>query len=118
MSSKGADRKIDYIEFNVADIAKSKAFYGNAFGWTFTDYGPQYCEFQDGRLTGGFTTLAPVNANGGPLVILFADNLEDALGRVDKAGGKIVKPIFDFPGGRRFQFTDPDGYELAVWSDR
>lgn len=118
MSSKGADRKIDYIEFNVVDIAKSKAFYGNAFGWTFTDYGPQYCEFQDGRLTGGFTTLAPVNANGGPLVILFADNLEDALGRVDKAGGKIVKPIFDFPGGRRFQFTDPDGYELAVWSDR
>lgn len=118
MSSKGADRKIDYIEFNVADIAKSKAFYGSAFGWTFTDYGPQYCEFQDGRLTGGFTTLAPVNANGGPLVILFADNLEDALGRIDKAGGKIVKPIFDFPGGRRFQFTDPDGYELAVWSDR
>ena len=66
MSGKGADRKIDYIEFNVADIAKSKAFYGGAFGWTFTDYGPEYCEFQDGRLTGGFTTLAPVNAAGGP----------------------------------------------------
>ena len=62
MSGKGADRKIDYIEFNVADIARSKAFYGNAFGWTFTDYGPDYCEFQDGRLTGGFTTLAPVSS--------------------------------------------------------
>ena len=118
MSGKGADRKIDYIEFNVADIAKSKAFYGGAFGWTFTDYGPQYCEFQDGRLTGGFTTLAPVNAKGGPLIILFADGLEDALARVEKAGGRIVKPIFEFPGGRRFQFADPDGYELAVWSDR
>ena len=118
MSGKGADRKIDYIEFNVADIAKSKAFYGGAFGWTFTDYGPEYCEFQDGRLTGGFTTLAPVSAMGGPLVILFADELEDALARVEKAGGKIVKPIFEFPGGRRFQFADHDGYELAVWSDR
>ncbi|WP_411036682.1 VOC family protein [Shinella sp. BYT-45] len=118
MSSKGADRKIDYIEFNVADIERSKAFYGGAFGWTFKDYGPQYCEFQDGRLTGGFTTLAPVNADGGPLVILFADDLEDALARVEKAGGTIAKPIFDFPGGRRFQFTDPDGYALAVWSDR
>ena len=118
MSSKGADRKIDYIEFNVADIAKSRAFYGSAFGWTFTDYGPQYCEFQDGRLTGGFTTTAPVSAKGGPLVILFADDLEDALGRVEKAGGTVVKPIFSFPGGRRFQFSDPDGYELAVWSDR
>ena len=118
MSGKGADRKIDYIEFNVTNIARSKAFYGGAFGWTFTDYGPEYCEFQDGRLTGGFTTLAPVSARGGPLVILFADNLEDALGRVEKAGGTIVKPIFAFPGGRRCQFADPDGYELAVWSDR
>ena len=118
MSSKGADRKIDYIEFNVTDIARSKAFYGAAFGWTFTDYGPQYCEFQDGCLTGGFTTLAPVNAQGGALIILFADDLEDALARVETAGGRIVKPIFDFPGGRRFQFADPDGYELGVWSDR
>lgn len=118
MSNEGADRKIDYIEFNVADIARCKAFYGDAFGWTFTDYGPDYCEFRDGRLTGGFTTLAPVNAGGGPLVILFANDLEDAVGRVEKAGGKIVKPIFAFPGGRRFQFADPDGYELGVWSDR
>lgn len=118
MSSRGADRKIDYIEFNVADIARSKAFYGSAFGWTFTDYGPQYCEFQDGRLTGGFTTTAPVRAQGGPLITLFADELEEILARVEAADGKVVQPIFDFPGGRRFHFTDPDGYELAVWSDR
>ena len=114
----GADRKIDYVEFNVSDIARAKAFYGGAFGWTFTDYGSVYCEFRDGRLSGGFTTLAPVMAKGGPLVILFAVDLEDAFARVEAAGGTIVKPIFPFPGGRRFQFTDPDGYELAVWSDR
>ena len=113
-----ADRKIDYVEFNVSDIARAKAFYGGAFGWTFTDYGPDYCEFRDGRLSGGFTTLAPVTAKCGPLVILFAADLEDAFARVEAAGGTIVKPIFPFPGGRRFQFADPDGYELAVWSDR
>jgi predicted enzyme related to lactoylglutathione lyase len=118
MSSRGADRKIDYIEFNVADIARSKAFYGSAFGWTFTDYGPQYCEFQDGRLTGGFTTTGPVRVQGGPLIILFADALEETLAGVEAAGGTVVQPIFDFPGGRRFHFADPDGYELAVWSDR
>lgn len=118
MGQKGTDRQIDNIEFAVTDIARSKAFYGAAFGWSFTDYGPQYCEFQDGRLTGGFTTTAPVNSNGGALIILFADDLEDVLTRVEQAGGKILKPIFDFPGGRRFQFTDPDGYELAVWSDK
>ena len=108
--------RIDYIELNVSDIAASKAFYGATFGWTFTDYGPEYCAFNDGRLDGGFTTQGKPNP-GGPLVILKAEDLEDALRRVENAGGKIVKPIFDFPGGRRFQFTDPDGYELAVWGE-
>ena len=117
MDIQNNDRRIDYIEFNVADIAASKAFYGNAFGWTFKDYGPEYCEFADGRLTGGFTTLGPVRS-GGPLVIIYADNLEDAQARVEGAGGKILKPIFSCPGGRRFHFADPDGYELAVWSTR
>ena len=109
------DRCIDYIEFNVADIARSKAFYGAAFGWTFTDYGPDYCEFSDGRMTGGFAAGGAATP-GGPLVILYGNDLADTQGKVEAAGGRIVKPIFEFPGGRRFHFADPDGYELAVWT--
>ena len=109
------DRRIDYIEMNVADIARSKAFYGNAFGWTFKDYGPDYCEFDDGRLTGGFTTHGAPSP-GGALIVLYADDLVAMQRQVEKAGGGISKPIFDFPGGQRFHFIDPDGYELAVWS--
>jgi hypothetical protein len=116
MASSGSDRRIDYLELTVADIARSKAFYGGAFGWTFTDYGPNYCEFNDGRLKGGFTTTAPVRSGGGALVILYADDLEGAQRRVEAAGGRIARPIFNFPGGRRFHFLDPDGYELAVWT--
>jgi len=110
------DRGIDYIEFNVADIGRSKDFYGTAFGWTFTDYGPDYCEFSDGRMKGGFSTGGAVTP-GGPLVVLYGADLTDVLGRIEGAGGTIVKPVFEFPGGRRFHFTDPDGYELAVWSE-
>jgi predicted enzyme related to lactoylglutathione lyase len=109
------DSRIDYIEINVGDLARAKEFYGGAFGWQFTDYGPDYCAFSDGRLDGGFTTQGPVRP-GGPLVILYAVNLEEMQRRVERAGGKIAKPIFSFPGGRRFHFEDPDGYELAVWS--
>jgi uncharacterized protein len=109
------DRTINYIEFNVSDMARTKAFYAAAFGWTFTDYGPDYCEFSDGHMKGGFDATGPVSS-GGPLVVLYGDDLEDIAAAVEKAGGKIVKPFFDFPGGRRFHFTDPDGYELAVWS--
>ncbi len=110
------DRTIDYIEFNVADIARSKDFYGKAFGWSFTDYGPDYCEFSDGHMKGGFAAAGPVTL-GGALVVLYGADLAEILACVEEAGGKIVKPIFEFPGGRRFHFSDPDGYELAVWTE-
>jgi uncharacterized protein len=115
MGQSGKDRRIDNIEFNVTDIARSKAFYGEVFGWTFTDYGPSYTEFTDGRLTGGFTTGEAVRP-GGPLVILYADDLAATQQRVEAAGAHISRAVFAFPGGRRFHFLDLDGYELAVWS--
>jgi len=115
MSAQGKDRQIDNIEFNVSDIARSKAFYGGAFGWTFVDYGPTYTEFSDGRLTGGFTTGEPVRP-GGPLVVLYADDLDATQQRLKALGALITRETFSFPGGRRFHFTDPDGYELAVWN--
>lgn len=110
------DCSINYIEFNVADIARSKAFYGCAFGWTFTDYGPNYCEFSDGYLKGGFDATEPVKP-GGPLVVLYGSDLAEISNRIEKAGGHMAKPIFDFPGGQRFHFCDLDGYELAVWTE-
>jgi len=105
---------IDYIELNVADIERAKVFYGAVFGWTFTDYGETYCEFTDGRMKGGLTTLEPVRL-GGPLIVLYHDDLLGVETKVLAAGGMITKEIFQFPGGERFQFTDLDGYELAVW---
>lgn len=115
MPSPMKNNAIDYVEFVVSDIAKSKDFYGAAFGWTFTDFGPDYCAFSDGQLEGGLTTQGTPNP-GGPLVILYSDKLEETQTQVEHAGGKICQPIFEFPGGRRFHFTDPDGYELAVWT--
>jgi len=124
MATPSNDLRIDYVEFSVGDITRSRDFYGKAFGWSFKDYGPSYCEFNDGRLTGGFALGGdgnpggPIKTGGGPLIILYADDLAETQRRLEEAGAIIVKPIFPFPGGRRFHFTDPDGYELAVWSDR
>ena len=117
------DRRIDYVEFSVGDIARSRDFYGKAFGWSFKDYGPSYCEFNDGRLTGGFALSGKDGSKrgaraGGPLVILYANDLTEIQRRVEEAGGEIVRPPYAFPGGRRFHFADPDGYEMAVWSEK
>lgn len=115
MGVRGTDRQIDNIEFNVSDIERSKRFYGAAFGWSFVNYGPTYTEFSDGRLTGGFTTGEPVRP-GGPLVILYAADLEEAQRRLKAVGATISRETFSFPRGKRFHFIDPDGYELAVWN--
>jgi len=107
----------DYIEFTVHDLAKAKAFYGKVFGWAFTDYGPTYTSFDDGKIGGGFTTDGAVRP-GGPLMVFYAADLDATLARAKAAGAVVTKPPFAFPGGRRFQFADPDGTEIAVWSEK
>ena len=110
-----ADRQIDYIDFPAVDIGKIKNFYIRVFGWKFTDYGPDYTSFEDGRITGGFSKTDNVTRNG-PLVVIYGADLASIEERVKAEGGKIVKETFPFPGGRRFHFSDPSGNELAVWS--
>ncbi len=107
--------RIDYIELGATDIERTKRFYNLAFGWTFTDYGPDYTSFQDGRLTGGFARQSPPGK--GPLVVIYSSDLEGTYERVKTNGAQINREIFSFPGGRRFHFVDPSGNELAVWSE-
>jgi predicted enzyme related to lactoylglutathione lyase len=107
------DRTIDYIEFGATDIEATKRFYAACFGWKFTHYGPDYVAFEDGRLTGGFTTES--KPGGAPLVVLYASNLEQIFASVQAQRVRIVREIFSFPGGRRFHFLDPNGNELAIW---
>ena len=116
MSNAAYDRRIDYIEFPSRDAAKAKEFYTAAFGWKFEDYGPEYTSFHDGRLAGGFSSLKGEQP-AKPLVVIYAADLEGAQRAVEQAGGKITRPVYSFPGGRRFHFTDPNGNELAVWSE-
>jgi predicted enzyme related to lactoylglutathione lyase len=110
------DRRIDYIEFPATDIERTKLFYATVFGWKFEDYGPDYTSFSDGRITGGFRKEKKVKSTG-PLIVLYASDLEAIQRRIILADGKITKPTFTFPGGRRFHFSDPNGNELAVWSN-
>ena len=101
-----------------ADLDAVQAFYAETFGWTFTDYGPEYRAFNDGSLDGGFyrSELKSRTETGAALVILYADELEATQAAVVRQGGTIAREIISFPGGRRFQFLDPHGNELAVWS--
>jgi len=111
--------KLNYAEYPSKNIAGTKAFFEKAFGWTFVDYGPDYAAFAGQGLDGGFfkSDASSLTANGAALLVFYSSNLESTLDKVTKAGGKIIKPIFAFPGGRRFHFTEPGGNEFAVWSE-
>lgn len=111
--------KISYVEFPASDLERTKSFFEQAFGWSFVDYGPDYTAFSNQGLDGGFYRSEPSATadRAGALIVLYSARLEATQAKVERAGGRIVKPVFAFPGGRRFQFTEPSGNELAVWSD-
>ena len=111
--------KMNYVEFPAKNLAATKAFFESAFGFSFTDYGPDYTAFENQGLDGGFfqADLASSTEKGAALIVFYSDQLEATLAKVQKAGGAILKPIYSFPGGRRFHFTEPSGNEFAVWGE-
>ncbi len=111
--------KISYVEFPSTNLSKTKAFFSAVFNWEFEDYGPEYIAFTNDGLDGGFYKASTHcdAGKGGALIVFFSNNLNATQEKVLNAGGVIVKPVFNFPGGCRFHFADTTGNEFAVWSD-
>ena len=111
--------KIDYLEFPAKDLEAIKRFFTALFNWEFQDYGSEYIAFSHQGLDGGFyqSVQKSTTENGSVLTIFYSKNLEKTRSKVVSCGGEICKDIFPFPGGRRFQFLDPNGNEYGVWSD-
>ena len=111
--------KMNYVELPAKDLAATKAFFESVFGWSFVDYGPEYTAFENQGLDGGFfqSDLVSSTEKGAALIVFYSNQLEATLAKVEKAGGSILRPIYSFPGGRRFHFTEPSGNEFAVWGE-
>ena len=111
--------KINYVEFPANDIEATKAFFTTVFDWSFIDDGSEYTAFSNEGIDGGFfkSDLIVSTENGSALIVFYSKDLEQTQAKIKSAGGSIIKPIFSFPGGRRFHFGDPSGNEYAVWSD-
>lgn len=119
MSASAQHHAIHYIEFTTSDVERAKTFYGSVFGWSFQDWGPDYISFDKASagISGGFRRGEPQSADGAPLVALYSADLKATEDAIAAAGGSIVVPTFEFPGGRRFHFSDGCGNVLAVWSE-
>lgn len=108
--------RLNYVELQVSNIARDKAFYAQAFGWSLADFGPTYAATTTNDVDIGLQA-DPGEHRGPPLPVIHVDDIEACLQAVRSAGGTIVRPVFSFPGGRRFHFQDPAGNELAVWTE-
>lgn len=105
--------RIAYVELPARELPETRSFYAAAFGWTLTDFGPSYSSTMTGDVDLGLQ--GDLNEAGrAPLPVVAVDDLEAALAAVERAGGVVLRPIFCFPGGRRFHVTDPSGNEIAV----
>lgn len=111
--------KINYLEFPAQDIEAAKQFFARVFAWSFVDYGPDYTAFSNAGIDGGFfkSALHCSTVRGSVLAVFYSRDLEATQAKIASARGTMVKPVFSFPGGRRFHFADPNGNEYAVWSD-
>lgn len=111
--------KINYVEFPASNLQATKDFFSKAFGWVFEVFGPEYIAFSNRGLDGGFfkSDKKSSSENGAALMVFYSSDIETSLSQIENAGGIINKPIFAFPGGRRFHFIEPSGNEMAVWSD-
>lgn len=107
------------MEFPSANIEQTKLFFSTVFGWEFKDFGAEYSAFTHAGLNGGFylADKQSVAENGAALVVFYSKSIKQTQSKITAAGGVITKPIFSFPGGCRFHFTDTTGNEFAVWSD-
>ncbi|MDP9004053.1 MAG: VOC family protein [Verrucomicrobiota bacterium] len=110
---------IDYVEMPSKDLTATKTFFTQLFGWSFQDYGPDYCAFDDSRMAGGFFATEKVGsvADGAPLIVFHHPELEKMCNEVTRLGGNIIREIFEFPGGRRFHFEAPGGGEFGIWGE-
>ena len=121
MSQPASHHKINYIEFHTNDIERSKKFYSTVFGWKFKDWGPDYidCNATDSGLALGFakSEAHEAPAKFAPMAVLYSSDLKATEAAIVAAGGSIVVPVFEFPGGRRFHFSDGAGHVLGVWSE-
>ena len=122
MTSSPLHHSLDYVELVVTDLDAAKRFYADAFGWTYTDYGPGYAGIAspsgDGSEVGGFLLADEPRPVGGPLVLLYSDDLDATSSGIVAAGGTILQAPYAFPGGRRLHFADPSGNELGVWASQ
>ncbi|MFA0085578.1 glyoxalase [Vibrio sp. 10N.286.49.C2] len=111
--------KLDYVEFAACDLSASKSFFTAVFGWEFQDYGDEYSAFSSQGLNGGFyqADLSSVSAQGGALLVFYSSNIQETYQKVIAHNGKVIREVFDFPGGCRFHFLEPSGNEFAVWSE-
>lgn len=102
----------NYLELSSSNMEATKAFYTKAFGFEFTDYGPEYAGANNDAMEIG---LMHSETHNPPLPGFQTPDIAAAERDIVAAGGVIFKETYEFPGGKRFHFRDPGGNEMLAY---
>ena len=110
-----------WIDLMTSDPAASRSFYGELFGWTSEDTGPEYGGyinfFKDGAMiAGGMANDPAQGAPDGWSVYLATDDAAATAEAAAAEGGTIVVPpmaVGDI--GTMLVVTDPSGATIGAW---
>lgn len=107
---------IVHLEIPAPDIEAAKAFYGRLFGWTFRPLHDAYWFFDAGNVAGAFDAEKTPTAHGTVLTVMASD-VDGKLREAEAAGGRILQPRTEIPGGLGWYgyVADPAGNRIRVW---
>jgi|LSQX01.2.fsa_nt_gb predicted enzyme related to lactoylglutathione lyase len=119
---------VTHFELPAEDMKRAQEFYSDAFGWTFSappgmegqyemamtsETGEDMRPTERGRIDGAL--YSPPD-EAGVLITIEVESIDEALKRVEEAGGEIVQPKADVMGyGLYARFRDTEGNLMSLW---
>jgi predicted enzyme related to lactoylglutathione lyase len=114
-----------WIDLMSSDTDRSRAFYGELFGWTSEQGGPEYGGyinfFKDGKQVAGLMAITPEmeGAVDAWSIYLSVTDLDATARDVEENGGSVVVPPMDILElGRMGVFTDAGGAFIGAWQPK
>ena len=118
--------RVVHFEIPFDDGERARAFYRDVFGWelrempemsyTLATTGPsdESGPAENGFVNGGM--LRREGPNEGPIIVIDVDDIDEALGRIEAAGGQVLLGKQDVSGmGWTAYFKDVEGNSIGLW---
>jgi predicted enzyme related to lactoylglutathione lyase len=107
---------IIHAEIRSADPDAARAFYGELFGWTYSDGAFPGYTFVEPAFEGALPSAIGPTQGGTPTTLFFVgvEDVDATLAEAERLGGRTIQPAQQVPGVTFGVFADPQGQIIGV----